>query len=650
MCLYYIKMKIDAQTGRSLLICLILILVNLIAYEPMRHNGFVDYDDVDYVTTNPHVLKGITMDGVAWSFTETARTANWHPLTWLSHILDVELFGTKPFWHHFVSLLFHIANTLLLFWIFNKMTAAPWRSFFVAAIFAVHPLHVESVAWVAERKDVLSGFFWMLTIAAYVSYAASPNIRRYMLVILFFLLGLMAKPMLVTLPFVLLLLDFWPLERFGRGQQDEKGRLVKLLAEKIPLFLLSAMSSAVAFVIQKNAGAMIRGENYSLVTRASNACVAYISYIAKLFYPVNLAVLYPHPGDTLPLWQPTAGLALLIFMTVGALYLAFKRRFILMGWFWYLGTLVPVIGLVQIGSQAMADRYTYLPSIGIFIIFVWGVSDVCAKWKVKKVIIGLAASIILVALLIGTQKQLSYWQNSLTLFEHTLKITKNNFVIYNNYGCSLRNHGETDLAIENFNEALRIKPTYVAALNNLGMALRGKGKTDEAVIQWEKALATDPYNPNVNANLGLTLAIQGRYEEAIECFNKILGTNPDFPYIRYVLGNIYHKTGNFELAVENFKQAIKNNPDDVASINELGIVYGEQGRTDEAIQKWNESLAINPNSVNTHLNLAIAFTRKNQQYAAIEHYNAALQLEPNQPGVLIELCTVMRRQAIWTRQ
>jgi Flp pilus assembly protein TadD len=630
-------MKIDAQTERSLLICLILILASLIAYEPMRFNGFVNYDDVDYVTHNPQVLKGLTRDGVVWSFTDTDLTANWHPLTWLSHMLDVELFGVNPLWHHSVSLLFHIINTLLLFWIFNKMSAAPWRSFFVAAAFALHPLHVESVAWVAERKDVLSGFFWMLTIAAYISYAAKPNIRRYTLAVLFFIMGLMAKPMVVTLPFVLLLLDYWPLERFGWGQQYKRGLLWRLLAEKIPLFLLSLISSAITFFVQRHAGAMVRGENYSLITRISNASVAYIWYIAKLFYPAKLAVLYPHPGNSLSLWQPIAAISAIVFITAIVFYLAFKKRFLVTGWLWYLGTLVPVIGLVQIGSQAMADRYTYLPSIGIFVMLAWGIDGFFAGWKYKRVLIGLVTSIVLIALLLGTRNQLSYWQNTSTLYKHTLEVTENNYVIHNNYGYYLQEHGELDSAAENFNEALRIRPDYVSALINLGVVLRVQGKTDEAVIHWEKALALEPYNPNVNANLGLTLAMQGRYEEAIGHFTKVLRYKPDFPHARYVLGYIYHKMGNYELAADNFKQAVRVQPDDVAAINELGMVYGEQGKTDEAIQKWNEALVIAPNSAHIHLNLAIALAQRGQHFSAIEHYNFALQLKPNQPEALMKL-------------
>ncbi|MGA2171845.1 MAG: tetratricopeptide repeat protein [Sedimentisphaerales bacterium] len=627
-------MKLNAKL---IFICLTLALASFIAYEPMRHNGFVDYDDNDYVTGNAQVLRGLTKDGVVWSFTETDLTANWHPLTWLSHMLDIELFGANPFWHHLVSLLFHITNTLLLFWIFNKMSKALWQSFFVAAAFALHPLHIESVAWVAERKDVLSGLFWMLTIAAYITYATNPTIKRYVLVVLSFIMGLMAKPMLVTLPLVLLLLDYWPLERLKLGQQYKRGSFWRLIAEKLPLLLLSMISSAITFVVQKHAGAMIRGENYSLMTRISNAFVAYICYIAKLFYPAKLAVLYPHPGSNLPLWQPIAAFAVIVFMTAVVFYLASKKRFLLVGWLWYLGTLVPVIGVVQVGSQAMADRYTYLPSIGIFIMLAWGIDDFLAGWKYKKVLIGLTTSIALIALLIGTRVQLSYWQNTRTLYRHTLEITRNNYVIYNNYGCCLQEHGELDSAVENFNKALQLKPDYVAAMNNLGMALMAQGRIDEAAIQWEKVLAMEPYHPNANANLGRAFAAQGRYEEAVNHFNTALKIKPDLPGAYYMLGDIYYRMGNHELAAENFRQAIRIQPDNVTALNNLGIIYGEQGKINEAIQKWNEALVIDPNLIHTHLNLALALAQEGQHRPAIEHYSFALRLDPNQPEVLVEL-------------
>ncbi|MGA2093219.1 MAG: tetratricopeptide repeat protein, partial [Sedimentisphaerales bacterium] len=449
-----------------------------------------------------------------------------------------------------------------------------------------------------------------------------PGVLRYLAIVLFFAAGLLSKPMLVTLPCLLILLDYWPLNRLpiadlrftigNRQSTIDNRQFFSLLYEKIPLFLLSVVFSVITFIDQKHWGAMERGENYSLMTRLANAFVAYVSYILKILCPKNLAVLYPHPGDTLPLWQSLSAFIAILLITACVCWLGFKKRYLLVGWLWYLGTLVPVIGLVQVGSQAMANRYVYLPSIGIFIIIAWGINELSSRWKYSKALIISAVPIILIALLIGTRHELSYWKNSITLFKHTLEITKNNYITFNNYGC---------------NQSLRIKPDYVTAINNLGMALRDQGKIDQAVIQWEKALEMEPSNPNVNANIGLNFALQGQYEKAIEHFNRALKNKPDLPHANYILGFIYHKMGNYPMA----------EPYDVNAINDLGTVYGEQGRLDNAIQKWNEALAVNSTSISTHLNLAFALAQKNQPSAAIEHFNAALQLDPNQPDVLMGL-------------
>jgi hypothetical protein len=513
------------QKLKIVVLCGILLLVSLIAYEPMRHNGFVDYDDVDYITENTLVLNGLTVEGLTWSFTETDLTANWHPLTWLSHMLDVQLFGVNPLGHHLVSLLLHLANALLLFWIFNRTTGALWPSFFIAAVFALHPLRVESVAWAAERKDVLSGFFWMLTIAAHVLYTEKPALHRYLWVVIFFILGLMAKPMLVTLPFVLLLLDVWPLKRIALKRPFQRRLFMRLLVEKIPLFVLTTASCVMTFMIQRQAGAMLRGQNYSLMTRLSNAAVAYVGYIGKLFYPVKLAVLYPHPGTTLPIWQPIAAVGALVILTTAALFWGTRKRYLLVGWLWYLGTLVPVIGLVQVGSQAMADRYTYLPAIGLCVMLAWGVADLLGNrggYRLKAV--GVAAAVILAALTLGTRHQVSLWKDTLTLYEHTLAVTENNYVVRGNYGNALQQRGKPDEAIEQLNKALQLKPDYIGAMINLGMALRDKGRIDEAMAQWQEVLALDPAQPNANANIALTLALQGRYNEAIPYLNTVLKT------------------------------------------------------------------------------------------------------------------------------
>lgn len=442
-------MKQTHDKSYVLVICFGLVVATVIAFEPVRNNKFVEYDDDVYVTENEHVKNGIRPVSVIRAFT-TPDAGNWHPLTWLSHMLDCELFGLNPFWHHLSNLLFHIANTLLLFLILKKMTGSVWPSGFVAAAFALHPLHVESVAWVAERKDVLSGFFWMLTIAAYILYARRPSLIRYLLVVLFLCLGLMAKPMVVTLPFVLLLLDYWPLCRFGQPYQNRdekdlsrsqsggvyyaKSSFWRLVTEKIPLFALVAASAVITFIVQQGAGAMKPGDRFSLSVRISNALVSYIGYILKIFCPIRLAALYPHPGGNLPVWQPIVSAVLLAGITAIVIYLGRHRRYLPVGWLWYLVTLVPVIGLVQVGSQAMADRYTYLPSIGIFIIVAWGTAEFFSGWRYRKIVFRLTAGVVLAVLLILTRIQVGYWRNNSTLFGHALDVTKDNFIMHNNFG------------------------------------------------------------------------------------------------------------------------------------------------------------------------------------------------------------------------
>jgi hypothetical protein len=395
----------------SLCIYLTLALATLAVFWQVLGHDFVNYDDPDYVYRNPNVQSGITLSSIKWAFT-TGHAANWHPLTWLSHMLDWQLFGDNPGWHHLTNLFLHIANTLLLFAVLKRMTNALWRSAFVAAAFALHPLHVESVAWVAERKDVLSTLFWMLTIAAYLRYLERPGTGRYLLTLLIFALGLMAKPMLVTLPFVLLLLDYWPLGRFqfgqivkSVGQQSRKSlnafshwKLSRhLLLEKVPLFALSAISSIVTFLVQRTAGAVTSVETLPLKLRIANTFVSYLTYIQKMVWPSRLAMFYPYPDKTDLIWQTVVFALLLLIISLGVIWLMRRRRYLLTGWLWYLGTLVPVIGLVQVGDQALADRYTYVPLTGLFIIIAWGVPDLIAKWRFRKHALAASAIAVLLA-------------------------------------------------------------------------------------------------------------------------------------------------------------------------------------------------------------------------------------------------------------
>jgi tetratricopeptide (TPR) repeat protein len=604
-------MKQEHNKLYVILICVALALATIIAYEPVRLNRFVNYDDDLYVTENPNVNKGITGESILWAFT-TGHSNNWHPLTWLSHMLDCELFGLEPCWHHLSSLLFHLANTLLLFWVLKRMTGAIWQSAFVAAAFALHPLHVESVAWVAERKDVLSGFFWMLTIACYIRYTEQPGIRRYLLVFLVFALGLMAKPMLVTLPFVLLLLDYWPLGRLQWGNQTDNQRwsVWSLVKEKVPLFILTIASSVITFIVQQKGGAMDVGESYSLGVRISNALVCYVSYLIKTAYPVGLAVLYPHPGDSLPMWQVIVSLLIIVAASVVVIYAGRRWRYLATGWFWYLGTLVPVIGFVQVGAQAMADRYTYLPSIGIFIIAGWGASEVGARWRYRGTVLGVCAGIVLADLLICTRLQVRYWQDNFKLFGHSVAVTENNFLMHDSYGGALFEKGQLDESITQFREALRINPEYLGAKRNIGIVFLKQGKIDES----------------------------------IKVLTEVVNSKGDRPKAHNYLGLAYAEKGELDTAIQHYKEAIRLKPDYVEAIANLGIALKEQGQVTEAIKEWERALLLNPDEPDVHYNMGLAMAEQYKYDEAIKHFSAALESKPNWAEALYNLGCVYYKQ------
>ncbi|MCK4752053.1 MAG: tetratricopeptide repeat protein [Planctomycetes bacterium] len=600
-----------------LLIYVILALVTAIAFEQVRQHEFVSYDDYEYVTENPQVNKGLTRQSIVWSFTAN-YASNWHPATWLSHMLDCQLFGLNAGWHHLVNLFFHIVNTLLLFYVLKKMTSVIWPSAFVAAAFALHPLHVESVAWVAERKDVLSTFFWLLTIAAYIYYANRPSIRRYLLVFLFFAIGLMAKPMVVTLPFVLLLLDYWPLHRLSK----------RVLLEKIPLLVLVVISCVITLLVQQRAGSM---EQPPLGYRISNVLVSYIQYIDKMIYPADLAVLYPVVAKKLLLWQPIASFVILVVISAGIIRTAGRRKYLTVGWLWYLGTLVPVVGFVQVGLQSMADRYTYLPSIGIFIIVAWGVTELSAKLPYRKVILGIIGTIVLLAMLVCTRLQVGYWQNNLALYEHALEVTENNYVMHNNFGDALYSDDRIDEALMHFDQALQISPKYTDALNNkgrvfielgkideaiaifnevlqlksdsvqaftnFGVALKKQDKIDEAIEKWKKALQIKPDYPGANYNIGLAMAQRGQYDAAVRYFNDALTVKPDWPEVLYNLGGIYIRQGKLELAAEQCAEALRLKPDYLKANVALANILVQLGRIQPALNNYYKILQRDPDSI-----------------------------------------------------
>jgi len=564
---------------RDILVCLFLVMATLAVYWQVQNHDFVILDDDLYIYENNYVQRGLTTENIIWAFTDGTRISNyWHPLTWISHILDIQLYGMNAGGHHLTNLLFHIANTLILFLLFNKMTGHLWRSGFVAALFALHPLHVESVAWVAERKDVLSTFFWLLTMWAYSRYAEKPKINKYVVVLLFFVMGLMSKPMLVTLPFVLLLMDFWPLGRWQWGQEIEeehikapKSSALYLVVEKVPFFAITVIASIAAYITQRKGGAVPAMDFALLKMQTANAIVSYVSYIGKMIWPCKLAAHYPHPG-MLPVWQVVGAGLLITCMSVFGVWKWRKFPYFTFGWFWFLGTFVPVIGFVKIGDFFMADRFTYVPLIGLFVVIAWGVPELVAQQRYKKIWLATLATIVLTILMLMTWKQVGYWRNSITLFEHTLKFTSNNYLAHTNLGLALYNQGREAEAIEHYLQALRIKPDYVIAHNNLGATLDNQGRTAEAIEHYLQALQIKPDFEKAHHNLGITLYKQGHKTKAIEHYLQALRIKPDYEKAYNSLGIALFRTGNIEGGIACFREAVRINPNYIHAKNNLNQV------------------------------------------------------------------------------
>lgn len=595
-----------------LVIYLALALVTLVAFEQVRLCEFTATDDGKFVARNSNVQAGLTRESIAYAFTATT-TANWMPLTWLSVMLDSQIFGPSSVTFHLMNLFYHVLTVLLLFMVLKKMTGTVWRSAFVAAAFAVHPLRVESVAWIAERKDVLSGVFWILTMLAYVRYAQRPSVRRYLPVALALTLGLMAKPMLVTLPCVLLLLDYWPLGRLRWKDQSDAQELShlesaglncpkaspgRLVAEKIPLFMLAAASCIITVIVQQLEGAVKSLDQVSLGARLNNALVSYIAYIGKMIWPTRLAVLYPLPGPNLPVWKPIIALVVLVSISAGLICMARRRRELaplVVGWLWYLGTLVPVIGLVQVGKQSMADRYTYIPSIGISIIAAWGVERLTRGWRRRNIMLGISTALLLIIWTLCTRAQVGHWKNTLALFGHTVEVTRNNYPVHYHYADALFKDGRLDEAAFHFQEALRINPRFEKPYGGLAKLFYKQGKLDEAISVCIKRLRI------------------GKPEAAI--------------YHR--LGLAYTRKGAGSLAIQSFKECLRLDPDSVPTHKNLAKLVMGLKNPDAAIRYLTEAIQLNPNIALTHFNLARALKSKGRTEEAITHFREALRIKPN---------------------
>jgi len=613
---------------------LVLIFATLAVFHQLPSHDFVNYDDDLFVYENPQVQNGFSKEGVIWAFTSFSPDY-WKPLSWLSHMLDCELFGLRPGMHHLTSLLLHVANSVLLLLVLSRMTGALWPSSFVAALFALHPLHVESVAWVAERKDVLSAFFWFLTIWAYSRYAERPRSGRYLFVLLLFALGLMAKPMVVTLPFVLLLLDYWPLERMklpGMKPKNERSMAQSsafhLVWEKIPLFVVSGATTVVTVIAQRQVGALKSIESYPFTHRIANALVSYTSYIGKMIWPHKLAVFYPYP-TAIPLWQSAGAGLLLITISLLLMRAAANRPYLVVGWLWYVVTLLPVIGLVQVGGQAMADRYTYLSLIGLFIIIAWGVPSLLANWRHAKKAIALATAVLLLGFATCSVLQVRHWQNSISLFRHTNKVTSNNDVAHNHLGIALASQGEFEQAMSHYAEALRIKPREQYVHNNLGIALVRQGRLEEAMGHYGAALRIKPDFAKAHNNLGNALAMQGKFEEAMSHYSEALRIKPDFAEAHNNLGNALARQGKFEEAMSHYSEALRINPEYAGAHNNLGNTLAMQGQFEGAMSHYSEATRINPEHAQAHNNLGNMLARKGRLEEAANYYSEALRIKPN---------------------
>jgi tetratricopeptide (TPR) repeat protein len=602
----------------NLIISLFLILAIVIVYGQVGSFDFVDWDDGLYVTENVHVQKGLSEEGFIWAFS-TSRGGSWNPITWLSHMLVCELYGLNPEAHHYTNIVFHTANTLLLFFILFRMTGALWKSAFVAALFALHPLHVESVAWVSERKDVLSTFFGFLMIGAYCRYIKAPDFKNYLLVFIFFGMGLMSKPMLVSFPFVLLLLDFWPLKRLSfkhnSEPQSEKSNshvykgIHQLVLEKIPFFISAVIFCILTFLLQRSGGIMPSLKILPLKIRIANAFISYISYILKAIWPYNLAYYYPYSIGTLSVWQIFGAALLIISAILGAIYFSKRYPYVTVGLFWYLGTLVPVIGLVQVSDQAMADRYTYIPLIGLFIVVAWGVPDILKKWHCRKIFFCVSAIIILSALSIRAFFQASHWKNSIALFENAFKINENNEHALNNLIAALVDKGKYDKAYCYLSRAIKKDPGREDLRMNLANVLFLKGKPDEAVLQYQRILQTDSENADAHYNLAYVLSSQNKIDEAVHQYNEAIRSNPKYSKAYYNLGNISMSQGKMKKAVVQYAKAIEIKPDYVQVYNKIGIILSKQGKFRKAGVFFSKAIQIDPAFSEARANLDIVRKR-----------------------------------------
>jgi tetratricopeptide (TPR) repeat protein len=636
------------RSGTVVFVCVFLALITLTVFAGTVRYEFTNYDDGLYVYENALVSKGLTSKGLAAAFTH-AGVDNWVPLTTMSHMADCQFYRLNAGGHHATNVVLHVISVILLFLLLRRMTGGLWPSAFVAAVFAIHPLHVESVAWVAERKDVLSGLFGVMALMAYVGYAGKSTVHSpqstvwYAWTLVLFALSLMAKPMLVTLPFVMLLLDYWPLRRFSssgesnsrvtepglpRRSAAEAGtrNTLQLLLEKLPFLALSVALCVITLRFQQSYVKAAEVVPFSL--RIENAAVSCVTYIVQMFYPARLAVFYPYPGKGLPMWEVLGAGAILVAISLAAFIWRRTRPYLLVGWLWYLGMLVPVIGLVQVGTQAHADRYTYLPMLGLCLMLSWGAVEVFTRWRSWRGLLGMSGVVAIAALAFLGWRQTAFWRNNETLWTHTLECTTGNPLAHNNLGEDLLQRHQLDAAMVQFRAALEIKPDYADALYNVGVVMLEKEQWDEAAANFKQALALDSNSARAHNNLGYALLQKGRTDEALVHLNKAVALEPDNVEAQNNLGNALFQKGQLDEAIAHFQKAVEINPNALEPNNSLGAALFQKGQVDAAIVYLQKVLVLRPDYAEAHNNLGTALLQKGKIGEALAQYQTAMEIGP----------------------
>ena len=649
-------LRYAATPGGARVLSILLFVTVAWVFLPSIRNGFIDLDDPAFISENSYVSHGFSWAGIGWAFTNSVG-GSWHPLTWLSIMLDCQLFGVQPAGHHLSDLLLHAANTVLLFLVFRRMTGATWRSLLVAIFFGIHPLHVESVAWAAERKDTLSTLFWMLSLLTYVRYvelskAQSPNSKTfYRLTLVIFVFGLMSKPMIVTLPCVMLLLDWWPLGRMQHAacsmqntappatHHAPRTTLLRLVREKVPFFVLGLLVSALTVYTQREGGYLSVLSDLTISARIINATLSYGRYLALTVWPVHLA-FYSMPL-VFPVWLAVGVALLLLAISLFALRAARTRPYLAFGWIWYLVTLLPVIGLLQIGHQSHADRYTYVPLVGIFALLVWGAHDLTRRWRYQPLLFSALTLTTALPCIALTRRQLPYWKDMETLARHALEVTENNDAAQNVLGVVLFKKGQVNEAINQFQTTLRLNPRHAQAQYNLGIALASKGQWDEAIRHYEEAIRLSPEYPEAHNNLGSALGNKGQMDEAIRQFQEATRLKPDYAEAHNNLGLALNMKGQTDEALTHFLRAVELRPEFVQAHYNAGLILLRKGQIQEAITQFQQTLARQPNQAPAHSLLAQALSRVGRIQEAIDHYEAARAIQPTDPSTLNNLAWIL---------